>query len=320
MRGKSEHIVGAAIGLAAAGALWYLLTRSAQGFNHIAVFDMPDPFDSSKRLSTDGSVVAAAALVGAAVIAGLLAGSPWLSPVAALVAGLALTGYGLLWSFANPQSLLTMTNPFPGLATLEADELLRSGMFQVLGGALLTSAALPWRWTRPRAPQARREPLGPAIGLAGVPALWYLIQLANPVGYNYVVFSAHLPQNTYLWLVPQLALAIVLGMLMAARPIPPVTAAIAGVPLLAAGLGLALAPVGTSQFVAHLILRFANEGFAAVWASGLLGQSVLLGAYLMFGGMLVVSAALPWRWRKPVPVPGADQGPAADVVPEATAS
>jgi hypothetical protein len=50
-----------------------------------------------------------------------------------------------------------------------------------------------------------------------------------------------------------------------------------------------------------------------------MGQSVSLGAYLLFGGVLVVSAALPRRWSRPVPAPETDREPAAGLVQEAKA-
>jgi hypothetical protein len=153
MHGKASHVVGAAIGLIAAGALWYLPMRSAQDLDHIAIFDAPGPFGVPPP-STSDSIVAAAVLAGAALIAGL--------------------------------------------------------------------------------------------------------------------------------------------------------------PLLAVGLSLVLAPAGTSQAITSYILGGQPLSIGQ-------GQSVALGAYLLFGGMLVVSAALPWRWRKPGTVPEADTGPATDLASEAMA-
>jgi hypothetical protein len=311
MHGKASHVVGAAIGLIAAGALWYLPMRSAQDLDHIAIFDAPGPFGVLPP-STSGSIVAAAVLAGAALIAGLLAGTWQLSPVAPLLAGLVLTGYGVLWWFDFPDSQRLLTH-LPGSLLPGAAELQPSALYQVLGGTLLTSAALPWRWTGRRVPfRVSRDILGVVIGTVGVPALWYLIQIANPVGYDYVVSSAHLPRLPYQWLLPPLALAIVLGLLVAARSVSPAAAVIAGLPLLAVGLSLVLAPGGTSQAITSYILGGQPLSIGQ-------GQSVALGAYLLFGGMLVVSAALPWRWRKPGTVPEADTGPATDLASEAMA-
>ena len=96
---------------------------------------------------------------------------------------------------------------------------------------------------------------------------------------------------------------MVIGVLAAAWWVSPVAAAIPGVPLLAVGLGLALAPTGTSQGAAHFVLG--GQPLLALGAP----QSVSYGAYLLFGGMLVVSAALPWRWRRPGATPTPDPAP-----------
>ena len=51
--------------------------------------------------------------------------------------------------------------------------------------------------------------------------------------------------------------------------------------------------------------------------SGHLGQSVGLGAFLLFGGLLATSAALPWRCHEPSssPAPRAgDDAPVSEAV------
>ena len=128
------------------------------------------------------------------------------------------------------------------------------------------------------------------VGTVSLPALWFLIQLANPFGFGIAESSAHFQRVPFLYLLPQLAVAVVIGMLAAAMWVSPIAAAISGLPLLAVGLGLVLAPTATAQGASHFILGGQQLALGA-------GQSVGFGAYLLFGGVLVVPASLPWRWR-----------------------
>jgi hypothetical protein len=181
-------------------------------------------------------------------------------------------------------------------------------MWQLLGGILLVSAAWPARWTgRPAASiRTERGALGIILGVAALPALWYLIQLANPVGYVTVALAAHTPRVYHLILVPQLMAAAVIGTLAAARWVSPDTPGIAGLPLLVIGLLLVLVPVDAEQWIAPF-----------VWSSRPIvlgfGQSISLGAFLLFGGLLVTSAVLPRRWRQPPPSTAPEPGAAAAV-------
>jgi hypothetical protein len=151
---------------------------------------------------------------------------------------------------------------------------------------------LPWRSTgNPAAPSGPdRTGYGIIIGFAALPALWYLIQLANPVGYSSVVHA----RVAYLDLFPPLVTAIVVAMLAATRWLSPVAEAIAGVPLLTIGLLLVLMPTDAARWIASLVWMSQSLAFGV-------GQSLSLGAFLLFGGLLVTSAALPWRWRPPRP-------------------
>ena len=199
-------------------------------------------------------------------------------PHAPIVPRLPLAAFGLYAHFDYVGSQLLLAH-FPTGMAPSADELERSGLWQVLGGTLLVSAAWPWRWTGRPAPAFRpdRGTLGVLVGVVAFADLWYLIQLANPVGFVTVVFAAHLPYVFDLILLPQLAAAAVLGTLAAARWVSPIAAAIAGLPLLVTGLLLVLVPVDAG----HGIARF-------VWSSRAIelgvGQSVGLGAFLLFGG------------------------------------
>jgi len=318
MHSKSGHLLGALAGLIAAPVLAFLilkagvdLTRIEAGVDltRIEVFAVSPP--GFPPMSVAGSASAALLLAAAAVITGLLAGTWRLSPLAPLAAGLPLVALGLYAQFDYHGSALLLAH-LPTSMGPSADELERSGLWQVLGGTLLVSAAWPWRWTGKPAPSFRPERglLGVPIGVVAFADLWYLLQLANPLGYATVVFAHHLPHVAYLNLLPQLAAAVVLGTLAAARWVSPIAAAIAGLPLLVIGLLLVLVPVDAQ----HWIARF-------TWSSRPIelgfGQSVGLGAFLLFGGLLATSAVLPWRWRQPSssPAPGAgDDAPVSEVV------
>lgn len=309
MHSKAGHLVGVLVGVIAAPVLAFLILRAGEDLTRIEVYDASPPGFPS--MSTAGSATAAVLLATAAVITGLLAGTWRLSPLAPLVGGLPLAAFGLYAHFDYVGSQLLLAH-FPTSMAASADDLERSGLWQVLGGTLLVSAAWPWRWTGRPAPAFRPErgTLGVLVGVVAFADLWYLIQLANPVGFDTVVFAAHLPHVFDLILLPQLAAAAVLGTLAAARWVSPIAAAIAGLPLLVTGLLLVLLPVDAG----HGIARF-------VWSSRAIelsvGQSVGLGAFLLFGGLLATSAALPWRWHQPSssPAPGAgDDAPVSEAV------
>jgi hypothetical protein len=305
MHGKAGHLVGVLVGVIAAPVLGYLILESATDLQRIAMFDNSPP--GFRPMSTAGSATAAVFLVAAAVIAGLLAGTWRMSPLAPLVAGLLLVALGLYGQFDYIGTLMLLSH-LPVSVFPASDELVRSGMWQVLGGTLLVSAAWPARWTgRPGASfRPSRGALGIVLGVAALPALWYLIQLANPVGYVTVALAAHSPRVYHLILVPQLMAAAVIGTLAATRWVSPDTPGIAGLPLLVIGLLLVLVPVDAAQWIAPF-----------VWSSRPIalgfGQSISLGAFLLFGGLLVTSAVLPRRWRQPPPSTAPEPGAAAAV-------
>lgn len=179
------------------------------------------------------------------------------------------------------------------------DTLLASGMWQLLGGILLVSAAMPWRWAREEAAARRsRAGIGAFIGLFGIAGLWYLLQLASPVGYAFVTVTVGLPRVFDLILLPQAAAAVVIGVFAAARRVSPAAAVVSGIPLLAAGLLLVLAPVGTARWIAPLVWGGQPVSFDST-------QSLTMGVLVLVGGLLLVAAAAPWRWRQPVAPPAA---------------
>jgi hypothetical protein len=308
MHSKSGHLIGLLAGLIAAPVLFFLMLKAGDDLTRIALFDGPNP-PGGPSMSTAGSASAALLLAVAAVIAGLLAGTWRLPPLAPLAAGLPLVALGVYGEFDFVGMLRLLNHLLPSSLMPTAVDLEFSRMPQVLGVVLLVSAGWPWRWTgRPVAsPRPHRGAVGIIAGTAAFPALWYLIQLANPVGYSTLVFDAHLPRVSYLFWLPQLAAGALMATLAAARWASPDAAGIAGLPLLVIGLLLALVPVDAARWIAPFVWSSRQISFG-------IGQSLSMGAFLLFGGLLATSALLPGRWRQPSSSPAADDAPVSEPV------
>jgi hypothetical protein len=300
MHSRTGHLTGALIGLAAAFVVGYLLLKSAAQLNWTALLDGPWPLAGRPAAMTQyggtatvgGAVSAAGMLLVIAIITGLLASTWRLSPLAPLLAGLALLAVGLAGQFAYLQVEPWMLRNLPVTLGVAIDTLLASGICQLLGGVMLVSAAMPWRWNGKLAPaRPSRTEIGVLIGLFGIAGLWYL--LVDPVGYAFVTARAGLPSVFDSILLPQAAAATVIGAFAAARWVSPVAAVFSGIPLLTAGLFLVIAPVGTAQWTYPLIWG------AQRISSGGSGQSLTMGVLVLVGGLLLVSAAAPWRRRQP---------------------
>ncbi|MCP2335378.1 hypothetical protein [Actinomadura rupiterrae] len=95
---------------------------------------------------SDGLIVLAL-FAGGAVLLGLLCGSR-LSPLASLVAGLPLAGYGAWW-LVRPMSAIRNLSDLPGMKGsrgLELQFLAHSGLVLVIGLALVVASLPPSRW------------------------------------------------------------------------------------------------------------------------------------------------------------------------------
>jgi len=308
MHSKAGHLIGLLVGVIAAPVLFFLILKAGEDLTRIELFDGPNPF-GGPPMSTAGSASAALLLAAAAVLAGLLAATWRLSPLAPLAAGLPLVALGVYAQFDYVGMLRLLDHLLPESLMPTAVDLEFSRMPQVLGVALLVSAAWPWRWTRTpvASPRPHRGAVGIIAGTAALPALWYLIQLANPVGYSIVVFDAHLPRVSYLFWLPQLAAGALMAALAAARWASPDAAGIAGLPLLVIGLLLALIPVDAARWIGPFVWSSRPISFGT-------GQSLSMGALVLFGGLLATSAVLPGRWRQPSSSPAADDAPVSEAV------
>jgi hypothetical protein len=308
MHSKSSHLIGVLAGLIAAPVLFFLMLKAGDDLTRIALFDGPNLL-GGPPMSTAGSASAALLLAAAAVIAGLLASTWRLSPLAPLVAGLPLVALGVYAEIDYVGMLRLLDHLLPSSLMPTAVDLEFSRMPQVLGVVLLVSAAWPWRWTGrpPASPGPHRDAVGIIAGTAALPALWYLIQLANPVGYSTVVFDAHLPRVSYLFWLPQLAAGALMATLAAARWTSPDAAGIAGLPLLVIGLLLTLTPADTARWIAPFVWSPRPIAFGV-------GQSLSMGALVLLGGLLATSALLPGRGRQRSSSPAADDAPVCEAV------
>ncbi len=293
MRSGARHVLGASVGLAAAGTVAVLLLAGeyeaslTQGWAAAQQGHGPGPLAIGPPV---GSIRAAAliALAGAAV--GVLCSWRRLSPAAALAAGLPLAGLGLLsWLDTWRMTLLaggSVSQPWSRLVTDQ--------VFLVIGCVLLLAAAAPARWRLPPGPVRRSRGwmiLAVVLGLVAVPVTWYLVQLTNMTPASYAA--------SYWWPFRQnaddsvdvlFALVIAtLGVLAASRSLR-ITAVIAGAPMLALGLLGLIAPSLASDLTGW-------AGFGPAWRQAIL-VDLTSGLPLLYGAILVASGLTPWGSRR----------------------
>jgi hypothetical protein len=297
MRSGVRHLVGAGIGIGAAGIVSLLLLGgeykafAAQGW---ATFQAPPGLGSGPGPSPGPIVAAPAALLlaAAAVIVGGLCGWRRLSPAAALAAGLPMFGFGLLtWLDTWRVTLL-----FGGSLSLPWSRLVTDQVFGVLGGVLLIAAAAPSRWRPGRA----ARPISPAwtgvavvLGVVAVPVVWYLVQLTNLTNADYVAtywWPFHQQAGHFVEVLFALVIATV-GVLAASGRFR-ITALMTGAPMLAMGLLVLLAPAWAKDLID-------GAGFGPAWRYAEL-LNATSGLPLLYGGTLVTSGLLAGRRRRAV--------------------
>jgi len=306
----ARDLIGAGIGVAAAPALAFLVLDGMRGTAFLALELQSShappglPPGAGLRLPMHGAWLAASEFAAAAALAGTLAGTRRVSPVAPFVAALPLLAihcYGH-WSVG---ALAEISRHAPADLMMAIQDAIISGVFLLLGGALAVSALAPSRWRTSELPPpwANWHAAGVIAGMAAVPLLWLILQLsegaASDVGPPGVITF---PGEFLLFL---LAGAVALGVLASARWLSPVAAVIGGSPLFAVGLFSLVAPADAQGVIDRLVYgqtwQLATENLAA---SGWL---------VLFGGMLLAAGAMPGRWhRRPSSIPG---GPALTAGP-----
>jgi hypothetical protein len=283
-----RHLLGAGVGIAAAGAVSVLLfggeyeASATQGWAAYQAQAATGPGPAPLPVS---SPAAAVAIAGAAFIVGVLCGWRRLPASARLAAGLPLFALGLLtWLDTWRVAQLFGGSLGPPWSRLVTDQ-----VFLVLGGILLVAAALPRR-SQPasagRPPSGKRTSLLAGLGLVAVPVAWYLVQLTNLTVANYAStywFPFRPTVSGTMTGIFVLVIAV-LGALAASRGAR-VAAVIAGAPMLATSLLALLAPT---------VLRAAinGTGLSPAWRYAILLDAAS-GLPLLYGGILVTSGLMP---------------------------
>ncbi|MEV5569145.1 hypothetical protein AB0L06_03790 [Spirillospora sp. NPDC052269] len=143
MSNGARHGLGVLAGILAIPALLALLIFGAHRINrqqHVIAVTYKD------GSVTDGLFVLGLLVAGGLVIA-LLCGSR-LSPLASLIAGAPLAGYGAYWALRPMQALTKMTEVPGGKGqyALDAAMAARSGLLLVIGATLVLASFPPSRW------------------------------------------------------------------------------------------------------------------------------------------------------------------------------
>lgn len=288
MRSGARHVLGAGVGIAAAAAIAALLLAGeyeaslTQGWAAAQQGHGPGSLAIGPPV---GSIRAAALIVLAGGVVGVLCGWRKLSPAAPLAAGLPLAGLGLLsWLDTWRMTLLaggSLSQPWSRLVTDQ--------VFLVIGCVLLLAAAAPARWRPPLGPPLQSRGwtiLAVLLGVVAVPLTWYLVQLTNMTPENYAAsywwpFRQNADDSVDLLFVLVIA---TLGVLVASRSLR-ITAIIAGAPMLALGLIGLITPSLANDLTGW-------AGFGPAWRYAIL-VDLTSGLPLLYGVILVTSGLAP---------------------------
>jgi hypothetical protein len=245
-----------------------------------------------------GSPVATLLIAVAAALAGWLVTDRRVFSGATIVAGVALCGFGLAdqqYSYREVRALLPSGSFSAAWAELNFNHvLIVLGVVLIIASfAVRPSATAPSPAPGPApVPSAGRQLAGIVVGLVCIPVVGYLMAVTSPT----------ILHDDGLWLplrngVPYdlvvLIFAVVLGVLASARRLPPSVALVAGAPIFALGVLMLVAPESAVHVVAALVpsadLRFE------------IGQLTAAGMPMLYGGLLLVTAASPSRWGSRAP-------------------
>jgi hypothetical protein len=309
-----RHLVSAGVGIAAAPSVAFLFLDGAMRTAFLSIVmrttEIPGlPPGATSGLPLHSSWLAALEFIAAGALAGVVAGARWVSPVAPLLAGLALLAFHF-YTHWSPATLAGVMRQTPSGLVLPLQQAVVSDVFLLIGGALIVSALAPWRWRADRlpGPWANWHAVGVIAGMAAIPALWLVLQLSEGAASD--MGPPGIVRSDSEFLLFMAVGAIVMGLLASARWISPVAALIAGIPLLAVGLFALLMP-GTAQNVI-VQLVYGQDWLPATETLAASGWLV------MFGGMLSAAGITSGRWRREArsapegaaPTPGPTLGPA----------
>lgn len=290
-----RHLIGAGTGLVAAPAIAFLMLRGIQGtmFLSLALLSSHPPPGyppgTGIPLTVHSLWLSAVEFIGAATVAGVLAGARRISPVGPLVAGLPFLMIHF-YAYSGILAFAELSRHVPASWMLAVNQAIFSDAFLLLGGALAVSAIAPWRWRigQASARWANWHALGVIAGMAAVPLLWFILQLSESA-------TAAIPAPVRLafageFLLLMIVGAIAMGVLASWRWLSPVAAVIAGAPLAVLGLFTLAAPTQAQSVIDRVVYgdtwQLSTESLAA---SGWL---------VLFGGMVLVAGVMPGRWRR----------------------
>lgn len=137
-----RHLLGVILGVILAAAL---VAGGGWGYNRLAhAMTLASPHLTSTR-----SLLALAALLGTGLLLGLLLAGPRVSPLATVLPGLAALAWTALYVVSQHRAiqLIPMKSSHVGQG---AEVLLETGVYALLGIAMLIPLFIPSRWVRRR--------------------------------------------------------------------------------------------------------------------------------------------------------------------------
>jgi hypothetical protein len=148
-----RHLIGIVLGIAMGAALFLGGGWGFHGLNVLALSTHP-------HMTTSSALIAIGALLGTGVLAGVLMAVPQISPLATGVPGVAALAATALY-VARPTralSLIPMKHTNIGFGV---HAMLVTGMFALIGAAMLVPLFVPSRWKR-RQMDEEEEPISMA--------------------------------------------------------------------------------------------------------------------------------------------------------------
>jgi hypothetical protein len=137
-----RHLIGVILGVILAAAL---VAGGGWGYNRLAhTMKLAGP-----NLTSTGPLLALAALLGTGLLIGLLMAGPWVSPLATLLPGLAALAWTAVYVVSTHRALQFV--PYKNSHMVQgAAVLLETGVYALVGIAMLVPLFVPSRWARRR--------------------------------------------------------------------------------------------------------------------------------------------------------------------------
>jgi hypothetical protein len=144
-----RHLLGVILGIILAAAL---VAGGGWGYNRMAhAMTMASP-----NLTSTRSLLVLAALLGTGLLLGLLLAGPWVSPLATVLPGIAAIAWTALYVVSAHRALQLVPMKTSHVAK-GAEVLLETGVYALVGVAMLVPLFVPSRWRRPELVDAEEE-------------------------------------------------------------------------------------------------------------------------------------------------------------------